>query len=162
MLALVLSLLSIPLVAAGPLQNIGNTIIGIGGLSFLNSSGAVIAFTRILIGTLVFTIFFASLTVVLTEQRGFTRNQNMVIALVLAIISAIFLPAQVILGIGAGFGTLVGVALIALPVIAILSVFLMTPSDTRAELFIKFVVSLILLWVLAAMSYHVKTVLGGL
>lgn len=159
------------------LRNVGNL-----GLLGMSDGGAVVALTRILIGLLVFTIIFGVLSAFggtggSTQPSGgnalnfFSRSQSMTVAAIIATISAIFLPAQVLLAVGSGFGTFVGLALIGGPVIGFLYLLLTTnptpdaagnvdENEARAYLFVKFIACAILLWVLSAMKYHVTGVLN--
>src|SRR3989344_838877 len=122
-------LLALPMAsAAGPLEFIGNVwnkILMIGGLSFLQGFGLV-GFTRILIWILTFALFFAVMSFFgaegAAERKTFAflkRNQAMIIAAVLATISAIFLPAAAILAVGAGWATAVGLILIGAPIVGL-------------------------------------------
>ena len=160
-------LLALPLVsAAGPLDFVGgvwNTILSIGGLSFLQGFGLV-AFTRILIAILCFTLFFAVLLVLPASKDGsprFKRNHAIVIAAVLAIMSAIFLPAAAILAVGAGWATAVGLILIGAPIVGLGYFLWNTPvkdangksQETKGTVLLKLLVSMLLFWILSAMNY---------
>ena len=161
------------------LRNVGNL-----GLLGMSDGGAVVALTRILIGLLVFTLVFGLLSA--AGGRGtsgstpaaegapasrsnnalnfLSRSQSMTVAAIIATISAIFLPAQVLLAVGSGFGTIIGLLLIGIPVIGFLYLLLTTnttvPSEQRAYLVIKCVACAVLLWILNAMKYHVTGVLS--
>jgi hypothetical protein len=151
------------------LRNVGNL-----GLLGMSDGGAVVALTRILIGLLVFTIIFGLLSAFggsggsTSDGDGalnfLSQSQSMTVAGIIAVISAIFLPAQVILAVGSGFGTIVGLLLIGIPVIGFLYLLLTTnttvPSEQRAYLVIKCVACAILLWILNAMKFHVSGVLS--
>ena len=115
-------LLAFPLVsAAGPLEVISgvwNRVLSVGSLSFVGVEGLV-PFTRILIWIFTFTLFFSVMSVLGAGAADggkrtlsfLKRNHAMVIAGVLATISAIFLPAAAILAVGAGWATAVGLLL---------------------------------------------------
>ena len=174
-------ILSIPYVHADIMQTLNNVwwsvLRNVGNLGLLGVSdgNAVVALTRILIGLLVFTIIFGVLSAFggtggSTQPAGgnalnfLSRSQSMTVAAIIAIITAIFLPAQVLLAIGSGFGTFVGLALIGGPVIGFLYLLITiradSPEDERAYFFVKFIACAILLWVLNAMKYHVTGVLN--
>ena len=139
------------------LEQVWNRIIGIVNLSFLGVSdgGLVIAFVRVLVWIMVFTVFFAGLRYTPHLKDLLKKNQALVVAFVLATISAIFLPADALLALGAGWGTLVALVLIGIPVVAILAALIMTPSSSRGVYFIKFCACLLLYWILMAMKFHI-------
>ena len=173
---LLASLLALPLVAAqGPLEFIGNVwnkILLIGGLSFLQGFGLV-GFTRILIWILTFALFFAVMGGLgAGKQEGrltfLERKQAMVVAGVLATISAIFLPANAILAVGAGWATAVGLILIGAPLLGLFYVLWKIPSDkkgkslpdTKGTVLLKLLISMLLFWILSAMKYSLQAEKG--
>ena len=164
-------LLALPMAsAAGPLEFIGNVwnkILMIGGLSFLQGFGLV-GFTRILIWILTFALFFAVMSFFgaegAAERKTFAflkRNQAMIIAAVLATISAIFLPATAILAVGAGWATAVGLILIGTPILGLGYVLWRIPGkdesgkskETKGTVLLKLLISMLLFWILSAMNY---------
>lgn len=153
-----LSVLPSTLAATGisGLDNAWRTVLSLGNLSFLGFPDAslVHGFLRILVGILVFTIFFALLTS-LQQTKFFNRGQSGVVAGILAIITAVFLPAELLTGIGAGYAAAVSLVLIGVPVVGTFYLLFQLPSKERWEVFLKIVVLLILLWVLLVMKYHV-------
>lgn len=160
-----LLIISIPSVlAAGTLSNVWNRIISIGNLSFLGIGDAslVAGFTRILVGILVFALFFALLKNL--KQLDFLEKQATVVALILAILSAVFMPANVLLGIGSGWGTAIALILIGAPIIGIAYILYKIPgkddktgksNETKFTVVIKLILCLVLFWILSAMKYHV-------
>ncbi len=170
-------LLALPLVsAAGPLEFIGdvwNRILMIGGISFLQGFGLV-AFTRILIWILTFALFFAVMSLGAGGESGkrafafLKRNHAMVIAAVLATISAIFLPAAAILAVGTGWATAVGLILIGAPIVGLGYVLWNIPGkdangksqETRGTVLLKLLISLLLFWILSAMNYSLQSERG--
>ncbi|MBI2661882.1 hypothetical protein HYX11_00290 [Candidatus Woesearchaeota archaeon] len=167
-------ILSAPLaLAAEPATMFGRvwqTIMSIGNLSFLGLSdgSVVVAFTRVLIWILLFTVFFA---VMLSLGAGgatpgrptaaaafsfLNRNQAIIVAGVIATIGAVFMPAQVLLATGAGWATAISLILVGLPVVGVWWALMNWPAghDTRATLFLKFLMCLLLFWVLSAMRFH--------
>lgn len=161
------ALLSVPFAAAeeSMLQNVWFKFLSAGNLSFLGLSDGsiVVAFTRLLIWIFVFTIFFA----VITQFGGRTgtaigflnRGQAMVVAFVMATITAIFIPAQVLLATGAGWGTIVSLLLIGGPIVGIGFLIFRLPgmigTPGRGVIFLQFLLSILLLWILMVMKYHV-------
>ena len=175
---LIASLFALPLVsAAGPLEvakGAWNKILTIGNLSFLGVDGLV-AFTRILLAILIFAVFFSVMSFLGagggSERKTFQflkRNQAMVIAAVLAIISAIFLPAAAILAVGAGWATAVGLILIGAPIIGLWYVLWKFPGkdqtgkdqETKGTALLKLLISMLLFWILSAMNSSLQRELG--
>ncbi|HIH11802.1 TPA: hypothetical protein HA241_06440 [Candidatus Woesearchaeota archaeon] len=170
-----IALLVLPLfvTAAGPLELLKkvfkDVVLAAGSLSFLGSSDVIlIGITRLLIWIALFTIFFGVLSAFGAGARAgaptaanwasiFSRNQAMVIAFVLATISTIFMPAQVLQATGTGWATVVALGLIGLPIVGVWYL-LYTMPDTRGWVFLKIVLCMLLLWILAAMKAHVTAV----
>lgn len=165
-------LLALPFVAAqGPLQalsGVWSKILSIGNLSFVQ--GQLVSLTRVLIWILTFALFFAVLGGLgAGKQEGrltfLGRNQAMVVAGVLATISAIFLPAAAILAVGAGWATAVGLILIGTPVLGLGYVLWKIPGrdkdgnalpETKGTVIFKLLLSMLLFWILSAMNYSLQ------
>ncbi|MBI4981278.1 hypothetical protein HZC30_07035 [Candidatus Woesearchaeota archaeon] len=154
------------------LSNVWLRILDFGSLSFLGISGGqgVIAFTRTLLGILVFCIFFAVITMFGRGGSGdaarapasfFNRAQAIVIAAVMAIISAVFLPAEAILATGAGWATAIAFLLIGGPIVGIgyvlwnITDWVNDGTETRGTIFLKLMLCLMLVWVLSSMGHYV-------
>lgn len=162
-------LAAVPLVQASlnsRIRSIFESIIEIGSLSFLGvpSGSMLIMFVRFLIGILVFTIIFAVMSTLGGAKKGgipwMKRNIAVVVALVIALITMIFLPVDVLLAAGGGLGVAIGMILVGAPVVAIAMMIIKLPGqasggDTRASLFLKLLLCCLLFWVLTAMSYHI-------
>ena len=171
-------LLAFPFVsAAGPLEVISgvwNRVLSIGSLSFIGVEGLV-PFTRILIWLLTFTLFFSVMSVLGAGAADggkrtlsfLKRNHAMVIAGVLATISAIFLPAAAILAVGAGWATAVGLLLIGAPIVGLWFVLWSIPGkddkenslpETKGTAILKLLISMLLFWILSAMNNEVRVI----
>jgi len=88
----------------------------------------------------------------------FLKSQAKTLAIILAIISAVFMPASVLLGIGAGWGAGIAFILVGAPVLGIIYLMWIIPGrgkETRFTVFIKLVLSWLLFWILSAMEYHI-------
>ncbi|MBI2666726.1 hypothetical protein HYX13_03885 [Candidatus Woesearchaeota archaeon] len=158
-----------------PLSSAGNTLIQIGNLSFweISSGGAVVGLLRLLLWVLIFTILFALISSASgsTKALGFLKkNHAIVIAFVVATISAIFLSPEVLLATGAGWGTVVALVLIGVPVLAVAYLLWEIPGndssgkplpETKWTVLLKLMLCLLLFWVLTAMRYYVGTLGGG-
>ena len=165
------ALLALPLVAAeGPLEfisGIWDKFLTIGSLSFIGVNG-VAPFTRILIGILTFTIFFALLTFLGAGGSSDTKNLKflqrkhaIVIAAVMAIMTALFLPVSVILGIGAGYATAIALALTGLPILGFGYLLWTIPEkgkETKGTVLLKLLLSMLLFWILSAMNHEVRVI----
>ena len=171
----ILAVLSIPIAFAdipSTLGNVFNVFLQVGNLNFLGVSDSriIVGFTRILIWLLFFTIFFA-----VTSTYGFkskdkkgplgflSKNQGMIISLIVATIAAVYLPAEVLLATGAGWATVIGLGLVGAPVIGVALALFMWPEkgkENRGTYFIKLLLVCILFWVLTVMRYHVSA-MGG-
>lgn len=174
-LGILFFLLQVPLplaYAAPPLiERVASTFMGIGNLRFLGypDSAVVIGLTRLLLWVLLFTVFYAILRAFAgKEQKGalafFTKNQSVIVAIVVATIGAIFLPSVILLATGVGWATLISLLLIGGPVVGIAYLLITNPGEgkeTKATVMVKIVICLILLWVLSAMKYHVQLLAGG-
>ena len=166
-----MSLMIVPLAAADltdTLGNVGTKIISLGSLGFLglSDSAAVIGLTRILIWILVFTLIYVLLKGLGSKkdaQMGvlsfFNNSQAMVVAAVLATIAAIFLPGTVLAATGTSWALVIAFILIWLPIVGIAFLLWKIPwdgDDTKFTVFLKFILCLVLFWVLTAMKYHVQ------
>ncbi len=170
--ALVLFITTLPLATAtvsDTLSSIGDKVISIGNLGWMGySDGSVIVgLTRILIWLLVFALLFAVMTGMggekgSTPMKFFGRKQAAIVAAILATITAVFLPASVLLATGAGWATVVAFVLVGLPVVGIAYLLWQIPWDeneTKFTVFLKLILCLVLFWVLSAMKYHLEKVL---
>src|SRR3989338_2961028 len=168
-LVVIVSLLLIPFVLAdlsSTMSSVWNQILSIGNLSSLGLSAgsAVVAITRILIWILMFTIFFA-LIVSFAQARDnragalsfLNRNQALVVAAVIATISEIFIPPEVLLATGAGWATLIALILLGLPIFGLWWAAWNYPEgeETRGTILLKLILSFVLFWILSAMKYYV-------
>ena len=160
-------------------QTLGNVwwqILSVGNLSFLGLSdgSAVVALTRLLIGFLVFTIIFA-LLVVFAGGGGhggagghgggslsfLNRGQAAVVAAVIAVITAVFIPAAVLLAVGSSWGVAVALILIGGPIVGFFFLMWNIPGRGRTSFFLKLVICMLLFWVLSAVKVHVVRLAGG-
>jgi len=150
----------------------GSFIGKIGNLGFLGLENEVmlVGFTRILIAILIFTVIFAlfELTNSVLGKDGnrlLSRKHIGVIAAIMAIISAVFMPDSVLLATGIGWATLVALLLIGGPVIGLAYFLWSFPGkdtegqhlpDSRGTILIKLLISVLLFWILNAMNTHLE------
>lgn len=173
-------LLSLPLALAdlGIVSRVWDRMMFMGNLGMfgLSDGGAVVALTRLLLGIVVFTVFFATITVFGGGPKAdagkaplsfFNRGQAVIISLVLALMVMIFIPAEVILGVGVGWATAVALLLVGVPVLGIgaliwnMDKIVENKSETKGTIIMKIILCLLLLWILVAMRYHVGMLVGG-
>lgn len=177
-------LISLPIVFADlstSLTGVWNKIISFGRLDYLGVSdgSAVVAITRILIWIMIFTVFFGVMATFVGEGGGrrnlfnfLTRGQAGVVAAVIATISAIFMPAEVLLAMGTGWATAIALILIGGPIVGIGYIMLNLTRwvnrrgrtrgrETRWTILIKLILCALLFWILSAMKYHVAKLAGG-
>lgn len=134
-------------------SDIWDTILNIGTLGFLGSGEeGLVSLMRILIFILVFALLYMAASIV----PGLNQNRNISIAVaaILSIISVIFIPASVLIGVGAAYATLVSVILIGAPIVGGLALFRMIPGETRGGIAVRCIVLLVLLVVLITVKYH--------
>ena len=156
-----------PVVAAAPrspaelVTDVWKVILGFGQLQFLGleSEAIVSGITRLLIWLLLFTVIYGVITWGRTNRTiGFlSRSQGTVVAFVIATISAIFLPVQVLLATGAGWGTIVSLLLIGGPLISVGYLLWISPN-TRGWIVLKITICFLLLWILEVMKYWIGVV----
>ena len=140
------------------LKDIWDAILSIGKLEFLGFAGenALVAFMRIMIGILVFALLFEG-----SRAVGLARNIGTVVALVLSIISVIFIPGSILAGIGGAYATLIAFVLIGVPVVGGFYVLIRIPSTSRGWIALKMVIIVLLIWILSAVKANALTLLGA-
>ncbi len=134
-----------------------NWIKDIGGLGFLGvtKDNAFVSFMRILVGILVFTLLFEA-----SRFLPFNPNARVAIAIIIALISVIFIPGTILAGIGAAYGTLVSFLLIGVPVVAGLYAFFMIPTTNWYLILIRIILLGILLWILLAVKKYATALIA--
>ena len=140
-------------------ETVWEEILSIGKLEFLGffeGENALTGFMRVLIGVLVFTVLFA-----LTSLTGLPRNIGITLAVIISIISIIFIPGTILAGIGASYGFIVALLMIAIPVGGCLYGFFMIPTTSRALIGLRIVILTIALWILFAVKAHATDLLAG-
>jgi len=138
-------------------KDIWDTIIKLGSLEYFGLTGtnAVVSFMRVLVAILIFAILFE-----VSGLLNFARNVRIALAVILSVISSIFIPAEVLAGIGAAYATLISFVLIGTPLIAGLVAYFNIPHTTRGWIAIRMVILLLLLWILLAVKHHASAITG--
>ncbi len=127
-------------------------IISIGSLEFLLGASAdskFVGFLRLLVGILIFSIFFAGAS---AAHAFIPRNVGITISIIMAILSAVFIPGSVLAAIGSGYAVLFSSLLIGIPVFVLMYFIFGTPS-TRLMVGFKLGALLIVWWVLIEVGY---------
>ncbi len=143
---------------AGPsLGDIWNKLLWFGSLGFLGENEfGLVGFMRILLVVLVFALLYEG-----SRVAGLSQNIGIVVSAILAIISVIFIPNAVLVGIGAAYATIVSIVFIGVPVVGGLLVFRTIPGNTRGEVIIRIIILLILLMILISAKSHATDLLLG-
>lgn len=147
--------------------DVWGTILKVGSLGFLcnftNSPGCepnendLVALMRVLIGILTFALFYMAASAVpgLKEQR----NIAITVSIILAIMSVIFIPPSILIGIGAAYSTLVAIVIIGAP---ILGGFILYRSMSDSHWVFKVIVLVLILLLLTAVKYFARNIAGGI
>lgn len=136
-------------------SGIWKMIINIASLQVFGLSGgtAIGAFMRVIVGILVFAILhWAAVSFVFTAPNA--RRTAMVVALVLATMTAIFIPDQIFAAIGGSYALAFSAVLIAIPVIGGLYLVLSDTilPNTRFGNILRVLTLIIILWILIAVK----------
>ena len=129
---------------------IWNKILWFGTLGFLGYSaeGPMVGFMRIAVFILVFALLFEG-----SRFLNFmSRNGRIVIALILAIISVVFIPGNVLAGIGAAYGTLVALVLLGSVILGMGWAYMQIPTTSLGYRLIRIAVLLVLLFILISVK----------
>jgi len=133
------------------LDKIWKKVLSIGKLEWLGFSGesAIAGFMRILVAILVFAGLYelGRLTPMTPRIRG-------VIAGILAIISAVFIPGSILAGIGGAYGTITALVLIGIPLGIGGYALYRIPSDNAGQIIAKLCIIVALMWILMAVKGH--------
>ncbi|NQV90846.1 hypothetical protein HQ489_00050 [Candidatus Woesearchaeota archaeon] len=145
---------------AQPFSGIGlwNKVLWFGTLGFLGYSaeGPMVGFMRIAVFILVFTLFFEG-----SRFLGFLgRNSRIVIALILSLISVIFIPGNVLAGIGAAYGTLVALVLLGSVILGMGWGYMSIPTTSIGYRLLRVALLLVLLFILISVKQHASGLLA--
>lgn len=147
------------IVGDGKITQIWQTIIGIGSLQFLfgtNADDQLCGFLRIIMAILVFTLLYLGLSAI----PGLTRGTAIAIGILLSIVSVIFMPCSIFLAWGTAYATLIAFVVVFGPALAGGAFLLLTPTPNRKIAFLKLIVVLILMWLVAVIGTWAG-VIGG-
>ncbi len=153
------SVTSPPVEGGNQITVIWQTIMGIGSLQFLfgdNAEGQLCGFLRIIMAILIFTLLYMGLSLI----PGLTKGTAITIAIILSIVSAIFMPCPVLLAWGTTYATIVAFFVVFGPVLAGGMLLLGTATPNRTIAFLKLVIVLILMWLVGVIGTWAGTI-GG-
>src|SRR3989338_1919714 len=150
----------------GPSKGVWDTILNIGSLEFLcrggitasvcDFVGGLVSLMRVLIGILVFALLYLGASAV----PGLRENRNIaiVVCIILSLMTVIFIPTEVIVGIGAAYSTLLAAILIAAPIVGGMLLFRAIPGNSRGGIVLRIVILLLLVWILIAVKHYASGV----
>ncbi|MEK6951038.1 MAG: hypothetical protein AABX13_04925 [Nanoarchaeota archaeon] len=136
---------------------IWDKILNVASLQFLGvtEGNALIAFMRLLVAILVFAVLFE-----LGRLTPLGRNTAIVVAAILAIMSAIFIPGNLLAGIGGAYATVVAFVLLGIPVLGGFYALMAIPGTSRGMIALRLAVILLLLWILISIKTHALAITG--
>lgn len=138
------------------IKPIWDKIITVGQLHFLGSSdNALIGFMRILVAILVFALLFEG-----GRLLPLGRNAVIAVAAILAIMSAVFIPGNILAGIGGAYATVVAFVLIGIPIAGGGYALIAIPGTSRGWIALRIAVILLLLWILISVKTHALKITG--
>ncbi len=146
-------------IGGGKITEIWQIILGIGSLQFLfgnNAEGQLCGFLRIIMAILIFTLLYMGLSLI----PGLTKGTAITIAIILSIVSAIFMPCPVLLAWGTTYATIVSFIVVFGPVLAGGMLLLGTPTPNRKIAFLKLIIVFILMWLVGVIGMWASTI-GG-
>ncbi len=139
-------------------SKVWGAIVYVGGLEFLGleADSGLFAFLRLVIGLLVFTLFFEG-----ARFLPVSNGARIVIAGVLGVLSTIMIPSQVLVAISVSYSTVVALVLIGVPVVGGLYAIWRIPSTNVGLILLKLVILAILLWILTQVENYAVDIAGG-
>jgi hypothetical protein len=136
-------------------KGVWDDIISIGTLDFLDDEDAIFGFVRLMVALLVFAVLFE-----VSALLGFSKNIRIVIATILAILPAIFIPNTILAAIGGTYALVVSFILIGVPVLGGGYALYRIPSTSRPLILLKISIILLLLWLLFIVKDHALELLA--
>ncbi len=155
----ILSLLMISSVTAGIgeiLSGAWDTILNIGSLEIFDGTAdsQFFGFIRIAIGIMIFSILYMALGAVnnATGGESVPKNIAITISVIMAIITAIFIPASVLAGFGGTYAVLFSLIIIGGPMVGIGWLIFGTPTESRGVAAMKLFGILLLWWLISQIN----------
>src|SRR3989344_1192651 len=121
-------------------------------IGYSSSGDPLEGFIRMLLVVLLFTIFFWAASLALP------KGVSVVIALVISLISAIFIPGTVLVAIASSYGAVVSIAMLAIPVGGLILAFFLLKNHH----WIRVVVATVTLWVAFQINGHLFDISSGI
>jgi hypothetical protein len=130
-----------------------SSVLDIGRLEWLFGNTAenqLVGFMRIVIAILIFTVLYMGLSAANQAMGGnaIPKNIAITISILLAIISAVFIPGEVLMMFGETYATIFSLIIIGGPIIAIMALCFATPTPGRGVAFIKFLGICFVIWLI--------------
>ncbi|MBI2661881.1 hypothetical protein HYX11_00285 [Candidatus Woesearchaeota archaeon] len=121
-------------------------------IGYSSSGDPLEGFIRMLLVVLLFTVFFWAASLALP------KGVSVVIALVISLISAIFIPGTVLVAIASSYGAVVSIAMLAIPVGGLILGFFLLKNHH----WIRVVLAAITLWVALQINGHLFDISSGI
>jgi len=139
------------------LATIWGKILDIGSLTSLglDSQTTLAAFLRIMVGILVFALFFEG-----ARLLPFSQNIRVTLAIVLSVLSIVLIPGTVLIAISAAYSTVVATALISIPVVGAFYAVYRIPSTNRGQIAAKIFILIFALAIIMAIKEYATGTLG--
>ena len=131
-------------------QDVKEPLFGITILQRCDKEANLVALMRVLIGVLTFALLYMGTSAVPALNQN--RNVSIAVSIILAIMSVIFIPNSVLLGIGAAYGTLVAIIMIGAPVVV---GFIIYRAMSESHWAFKVLLLVVLLGILTLVKYWV-------
>jgi hypothetical protein len=148
------------LMATFAIADIGETIsdvLDIGRLDWLFGSSPdnqVIGFIRILMAILIFSIIYLGLSAANEGMGGNAIPQGIAITIgiLLSILTSIFLPGEVLMMFGETYATIFALIIIGGPILGLLALCFLTPTNSSGVAFLKFLAICFTMWLISKIS----------
>ena len=137
-----------------------SAILDVGSLKFLLGSDAenrLVGFLRIAIGILVFSLIYMGLSMI----PNMPGNIRTTIGILLAIITSVFMPKDLLLLFGGTYSTIFAFLIIGAPIAGSLWLVIGTPTPSRPVAVIKFFTVLFLIYLINEISHWAQKI-GGI
>jgi len=146
--------------AASLIETLGNVVekvLDVGSLTFLlgsNAENRLVGFMRIAIAIVIFSLIYMGLSMI----PNMSRNITITVAILLAIISAVFMPKNLLLLFGGTYSTIFAFIIIGAPIAASLWLVIGTPTPSRPVAVIKFFCVLFLIYLINEIAHWAQKI----
>lgn len=144
-LALLMSSFALAATPGQSLKGAFSTVLDIGSLKFLlggQADNQFFGFVRIAIAVLIFSLLYMGLSLI----PNMSKNTAIVVGIILAIISAVFIPKSVLAAMGETYAVVFSFLIIGGPIAGVGWLVFGTPTPNRFAAALKFLSVLLLMW----------------